>query len=405
VKRWIKRLLTFAFVAALVAGIVYSFLPQPVVVDVATAGRGPLTVAVEEDGRTRLKDRYTIAAPLAGELQRIRFKAGDIIQKGQPVAIIEPTDPELLDPRALAQVEARVKASQASVERAGSNLEWARAALDLAETEHARALELFQKNALARTELDIKVMQKRTRVEEFRAARFAEEIARFELELAQAALLRTRGRGSEGDINAQFAIPAPPWSNSGRLLHVLRVLQESETVVQPGTALLELGDPSDLEIEIDVLSSDAVKIRPGAKVILEQWGGDEPLLARVRLVEPSGFTKISALGVEEQRVNVIADVPSRDEIPPTLGDGYRVEARIVIWEQDDVLRVPTSALFRRGEGWAVFRVADARAHLHSVEIGKRSGRYAQVLEVLSSGDVVIVHPSDRIFDGAMVEPR
>ncbi|MGQ0633781.1 MAG: efflux RND transporter periplasmic adaptor subunit [Planctomycetaceae bacterium] len=404
-KRWFKRLLMVVLGGGLVAGIVYAFLPQPIVVDIDTVSRGTLQIAVEEDGKTRLKDRYTISAPLAGKLQRIRFKAGDIVPKGQPVAIIEPTDPALLDPRAQAQAEARVKAAQAALEKAGSNLEWARAALDLAETEHARALDLHQKNALAKTELDVKLMQKRTRVEEYRAARFAEEMARFEVELARAALLRTRGRGSEADLDSQFPIPAPPWSNSGRLLHVLRVSQESETVVQPGTALLELGDPSDLEIEIDVLSSDAVKIRPGAKVILEQWGGDEPLLGRVRLVEPSGFTKISALGVEEQRVNVIVDFPSRDEIPATLGDGFRVEAKIVIWENDDVLRVPTSALFRQGERWALFRIVEGRAQRHRVTIGKRSGLYAEVLAELTEGEEVIVHPNDRISDGAQVKAR
>jgi HlyD family secretion protein len=189
------------------------------------------------------------------------------------------------------------------------------------------------------------------------------------------------------------------------VFHVLRVLQESAGVVTPGTPLLELGDLADLEIEIDVLSSDAVKIHPGARVLLEQWGGEEPLIGRVRLVEPSGFTKISALGVEEQRVNVIVDFASVDTIPPSLGDGFRVEAKIIVWETENVVRVPTSALFRQGEGWAVFRAEHGKAALQAVRIGHRNGLHAEVLEGLAPDDTVIVHPSDKVADGVLVAPR
>lgn len=404
-QRWVKRLLTFAVCGGLVAAMVWAFLPQPVPVDVAVVERGPLQVYVEDDGKTRLKDRYTVAAPLAGKLRRIRYKAGDIIPKGQVVATIEPTDPSLLDSRALAQAEARIKSAQVELERAGAEIEKQKAALDLAETSYARALDLHQRNAITKTEIDERLMQKRTRAEEYRAARAAEEIAKFEIELAQAALLRTRRPSNPADENARFDIPIPPLSNGSHGFHVLRVLQESETVVQPGTPLVEVGDPGDLEIEIDVLSSDAVKISPGNKVILERWGGDEPLIARVRLVEPSGFMKISALGVEEQRVNVIADFPNRDAIPATLGDSYRVEAKIVIWERDDVLCVPTSALFRQGEAWAVFCIENDQAHLKAVRIGKRNGLHAEVIEGLSEGDTVVVHPSDKIVDAVRVKIR
>ncbi len=404
-KRWIKRILMLAFVLGGTAAVVDAFLPKPVPVDVAHVERGSLQVWVEEDGKTRLRDRYVVSAPLAGRLHRVKLRAGDVVQPGQPLAVIEPADPELLDPRALAQAEARVRAARAGVEKAGAQLKWAEAALELAEAEHVRSQQLLQKSAISKADLETRIMQKRTREEELRTARYGEEIARFELELAEAALLHARPHTHAPEDSEQFEIPSPRLNESGRVFHVLRVLQESEAVVAAGTPLVELGDLSDLEIEIDVLSSDAVKIRPGAKVLLEQWGGDEPLTARIRLVEPSGRTKISALGVEEQRVNVIADFPNRDQIPQALGDGFRVEAKIIIWESQDVLKVPASALFRFGDGWGVFRVENGKAALRKVEIGKRGGLFAQVIEGLAPEDEVIVHPSDRIADGVQIVRR
>lgn len=404
-KRWIKRILTTLFVLALAGAVVYAFLPKPVPVDLAHVDTGNLQVTVEEDGKTRVRDRYVVSTPLAGRLRRIKLRPGDRVTPGQVLAVIEPADPELLDPRAMAQTEARVSASRAALEKAGAQRKWAEAALDLAESEYATAEKLVQKNSLSKSELDSKRMQKRTREEEVRRDRSAEDIARFELEQAQAALLRTRPRTSESDENAQFEIPSPLITRSGLVFHVLRVLQESEAVVTAGTPLIELGDLSDLEVEIDVLSSDAARIPAGARVLLEQWGGDEPLEARVRLVEPSGRTKVSALGVEEQRVNVIADFPDRDKIPPSLGDCFRVEARIIIWEQDGVMKVPTSALFRHGDGWAVFRVENERAMLRTVKLGRKSALAAEVMEGLSLGDTVVVHPSDRITDGIQIVPR
>lgn len=406
--RWIKRLSAYGALGAFVAALVYAFLPKPMAVDVALVSQGPLAVFVEEDGKTRLRELYTVSAPLAGRLLRIGFRAGDIVPPGEPVAVIEPSDPALLDPRALAEVEARVKSAEAAVERSGTAVEAAKAAVDLAEGEFERATDLHKKNALAKTDLDLKLMQKRTRTAEYGTAIHSQQVARSELELAQAALVRTRPpaqNAAASEIAHRFEVPAPPLAGSGRRFHVLRVFQESAGVVTPGTPLLELGDPSDLEIEIDVLSSDAVRVRPGARVLLEQWGGDEALEARVRLVEPSGFTKFSALGVEEQRVNIIAEFPNRERIPPALGDGYRVEAKIMIWEQDEVRRVRTSALFRHGEGWAVFRIEQGKARLVPVGIGHRNGLDAEILGGLSDGDRVIVHPSDKVADGGLVEAR
>jgi HlyD family secretion protein len=405
VKRWIKRILTIGFVLAFGAAVVYSFVPKPVAVDLARIETGKLQVCVEEDGKTRLRDRYVVSSPLAGRLRRIKLRAGDVVPAGQTLAVVEPSDPVLLDPRALAQAEAHVKACRAALDKAGAQLKSAEHSLDLAEAEYVRSEQLRAKNALSKSDLETKLMQKRTKDEELRTARFAEDFARFELEQAEAALLRTRPRASESDENGHFEIPSPSLSRSGMVFHVLRVLQESETIITPGTQLLELGDLSDLEVEIDVLSSDAVRIRPGARVLLEQWGGDGPLEARVRLVEPSGRTKISALGVEEQRVNVIADFPEREKVPAALGDGFRVEAKIVIWEKEEVLKVPTSAIFRHGEGWAVFRIEEGRAALRPVTLGHKGGLAAEVMAGLAAGDTVIVHPSDKIADGVQVVKR
>jgi HlyD family secretion protein len=385
---------------ALAAGLVYAFLPRAVRVDVMTVTRGTLQVTVNEDGRTRIKERYIVSTPLGGRLLRVELKAGDAVEAGKTLlTAIEPTEPELLDPRTRAQAEARVKSAEAVRNQAVPLLERARTAHEFAHTELERARRLYQEETLSRQELDNAEQKERTTAEELKSAQFAVQIADYELELAKAALLRTATGGSGNSNSWHFPILSPI---SGR---VLRVFQESSAVVPAGERLLELGDPADLEVEIDVLSADAVKIKPGAKVFLEQWGGDAPLLGRVRLVEPSGFLKISALGVEEQRVNVIVDFTDPLEKRPTLGDAFRVEARIVIWESDNVLKLPAGALFRDGDDWAVFVVAEGRAELQRVKIGQRNDLEAEVADGLASGARVIVHPSDRVRDGCSVKPR
>lgn len=404
-KRWIKRIFSVAVFGGIAGALVYAFMPRPIPIDVGKVSRGDLRVSVEEDGRTRIRERYVVSAPLAGRLQRSKWKAGDVITRGQALAVIEPTDPALLDPRALAQAEARVKSVRGNVEQATASVDRLRVMVDHAESELARVEKLSREKAVSPQDLEEKRMIRRMRGEEYRQARHAEDTARFDLEVAEAALLRTRPGDASSEDASHFVIPTPPQLNSERPFYVLRVRQESETVVTPGMPLLEIGDPTDLEIEIDVLSSDAVKVRPGAKVFLEQWGGDAPLEARVRLVEPSGFLKISALGVEEQRVNVIADFAFPEQVPDTLKDGFRVEARIIVWEESDVIKVPNSALFRQGEGWAVFRVIDGRAVLRPVEIGRRNGLDAEVKSGLGVGDEVVVHPSDKIRDGVQVVAR
>ncbi len=387
--------------ALLAAGfLTYSFWPRPVEVDVARASRGSLRVTVDEDGKTRIKERYVVSAPLAGQLQRITLRAGDSVVAGKTLlAVIEPGDPALLDDRSRAQAEARVKAAEASRKQAVSRLDRARVAYNLSKNELHRIRQMVVGRDTTYQDLEAAEHKERMAQEDMKTSQFAIKIADFELDLARAALMRTRPR-SPGDADSwRFEIHAPV---SGR---VLRVFQESLTTVTAGQQLLEVGDPSDLEIEVDVLSSDAVKIARGAKVILEHWGGDTPLGGQVRVVEPSGFMKRSALGVEEQRVNVIIDFVDPPEKRSRLGDAYRVEARIVIWSAEDVLKVPSGCLFRRGDDWAIFAIEDGRAELRRVVVGRSNALETEITSGLDAGAVVILHPSDKIQPGIRVVPR
>jgi HlyD family secretion protein len=407
-KRPVRRLLLILFTLAGLAAIVYAFLPKPVEVDVAEIARGKLQVTVNEDGKTRIKERYVVSMPLAGQIQRITLDPGDQVTAGQTLlATILPNNPNLLDPRARAESEARLSAAVAAVSRAEAGLDAALAAKEIADSQHERLRRLAERDAASSSQFESAQLTMRLRQEEHRSAQFALEIAKFERELAEAALKRfdlpengTNHNGENGPKSEwQFDIVAPV---NGR---VLRVLQESAAVLNAGAPLMELGDPTNLELEIDVLSTDAVKCSPGDTVVVEHWGGELPLEAKVRLIEPAAFTKISALGVEEQRVFVIADLGNPPDERPNLGDAFRIEARIIVWEGEDVLQVPTSALFRKGGDWAVFVAQDARAKLTTVELGHRNADAAEVVSGLAEGDRVIVYPSDRVQDGVAVAPR
>ncbi len=399
-KKLRRIFLQFAAVVLTVGFLAYSFWPRPIEVDVARASRGSLRVTVDEDGKTRIKERYVVSAPLAGQLQRISLRAGDSVVAGKTLlAVIEPSDPGLLDDRSRTQAEARVKAAEAARKQAVARLERARYAHDLAARELQRLRQMVIGRETTYQDLESAEHKERMAQEDMKASQFAIQIADFELDLARAALVRTRPR-SPGDADSwRFEIHAPV---SGR---VLRVFQESFTVVTAGQQLLEVGDPSDLEVEIDVLSSDAVKIAPGAKVILEHWGGDAPLMGQVRVVEPSGFMKRSALGVEEQRVNVIIDFVDPPERRRRLGDAYRVEARIVIWSAESVLKVPSGCLFRRGEDWSVFAIENGIAQLRRVAVGRSNALETEIASGLEEGAVVILHPGDKIQPGIRVIPR
>ncbi|BBO30650.1 efflux RND transporter periplasmic adaptor subunit [Lacipirellula parvula] len=417
-KSLVRRILLIGFVAAVVAAIILGLRPAPVEADLAKVVRGEIRETVDQDGKTRLRERYTVSAPLAGRLLRIELDPGDEVAAGETlVASIEPRDPELLDARALLQAEANVKAAEAKLARATPLLDEATANLEFAEADmrRARAAQRESVGAITQNELENKEMFRRTRAALVRSAQHSQEIAQFELDQARAALLRSRPpekpakpEAGEEQERAPYPQQDPQWHFNilspinGR---VLRVFKESEAVVAAGEPLLEIGDPHDLEIEIDVLSRDAVKVRPGATVVLEEWGGDRPLHGEVRLVEPSGFTKISTLGVEEQRVNVIVDLIDPPQQRDDLGDGFRVEARIVIAEADDVLKIPSSALFRVGDDWATFRVENGVARQQTVKLGLENGLEAEIRGGLAEGDVVVMHPGDNVVDGRAVKPR
>ncbi len=399
-KRWLRWMVSGLVLIAAAAVLMYVFRPQPVPVEVAEVTRGPMQVTVEEDGQTRIRERYIVSAPLAGQLQRIVLDPGDPVTAQETLlALIDPTDPSLLDVRAQAEAEARVRMAEAAVARAEALFERAGIEHNFAIREHERVVEAHRSGAAAGArEVDEAKMRLETAQQEEHSARFALDIARFELEQAQAALLHTRPGGEPEDA-AGFPIISPV---NGA---VLRLFQESMAVVAAGTPLLEVGDPADLEVVVDVLSTDAVRIEHGDSVIIERWGGDEPLRGAVRLVEPAAFTKISSLGVEEQRVNVIIDILSPVEERASLGDAYRVEAAIILWEDESVLRVPAGALFRDGEEWRVFTIKEGRAVEQPIELGHRNASEAEVLAGLAEGDRVVAYPSDRVRNGARVAPR
>lgn len=392
----LQRRVLWALLMVAVAIVLVLVFRQPALpVELATVDRGPLVVTVDEEGETRVRDRFVVAAPTAGRVARIALDPGDTVQAGDVVAEISPAP---LDRRTRAAAEARIEAAGANREAAHAGVVRARAALAQAERDARRMERLHGAGTAAEEQLERARLEQTTRQQELATARSAHSAAQHELEEARASLLAAEGGdGAErktceaGTSCIEIRSPVP-----GR---VLRVLEESERVVTPGTPLLEIGDPTSLEIVVDVLSPDAVRIRPGARMHLARWGGGRPLAAHVRRVEPSGFTKISTLGVEEQRVNVIGDL---DEVPEGLGDGFRVEAQIVVHESADVIRVPTSALFRHAEGVAVFVVEDGRARRRSIALGERGSSLAEVRSGLIPGDRVIVHPSDQVDDGVRV---
>lgn len=385
-------------VALIAAGLVLGFMPRAVSLDIATVVRAPLTVTVEEEGKTQVSERYQVAAPVSGYVRRIDLKAGDAIAAGQVLAVIEPARSVALDPRTRAQAQAQASAAEAALAVAQQNARAATAAAELAQQERSRAESLRQSNFLSAQALDTARSAETRARAAWLAANSSVKVAQFELDMARAAIA-SAARLQAGGAAEQFLVRAPVASR------VLKLLHESEGPVSAGQPLLEIGDPQSLEVEVEVLSTYAVKIAPGSKVILDRWGGDQSVQGTVRVVEPSGFTKVSALGVEEQRVRVIVDFSSPREAWQRLGDGYRVDARFVLWTGEDVLQLPTSALFRHGEGWAVFAVQGGRARQTPIEIGQRAGLATQVLSGLDAGTRVVSHPDDKISDGTRVKPR
>jgi HlyD family secretion protein len=373
----------------------WAFKPEPVPADFGVVERGRLEVTVEEEGRTRVRDRYVVSAPVPGRMRRIELEPGDPVVAGKTMlAQFQPIDPALLDARTRAELEARVRAAESAVGGARADRERVEADLAFAHSELKRQSALVDERVIAPRELEAAERQVQSLERARQSAEFATRTAQHQLEVARAGLLQTRGGRA-----APIALYSPV---NGV---VLRRLQESETVVPTGQPLIEVGNLDGLEIVSDLLSSAAVRVRPGQTALIEQWGGPVALRGRVRRVEPSGFTKISALGVEEQRVNVIADFDEPREKWRSIGDGYRVELRIIVWEKDDVLKVPTSSLFRHEGKWAVYRVDGDRAVRQTVEVGQRNGLEAEVLAGLAAGQRIIVYPSDAIADSTQVKAR
>lgn len=424
--RWFRTALLVGGGVAVVVLLALAFRPQPVPVDLAEVDRGTVEVAVEEDGRTRVRDRYRVTAPVAATLARITLEAGDAVAAGEPLARLDGPEAALADPRTQAQLRARLASAEAEVERVRALAEATESALfDAREALRLQEV-LLAGGSGARSAVERAQALVRAREAELRSAGFGVEAARGQVE----------------DLRLALGLGAPPPGEGGTLILraptdgvVLRVYRESGGAVAPGEPLLEVGDPAALEAVVDLLSADAVRVRPGAEATLGGWGGEERLPARVRRVEPAGFTRVSALGIEEQRVNVIlepwdalaegsgasatsavggAGAAPADGPPPVagstagwpgLGDGFRVEARILLDRADDVLRLPSGALFRRGDGWAVFVVRNGRLAEQPVEVGRRSQAEAEILAGVEAGDRVVVYPSDRVADGVRFRAR
>lgn len=376
--------------------IAWGLWPKPVVVETGTVARGPLTVRVSEEGKTRVRNRYVVAAPVAGKMRRVAWKPGDSVKAGETLlTAIEPVAPPLLDPRARTQAEAQVSLLEASRKQATATLEVRQSALKIAEAERGRIRAVTREGTVSQSDRDRAEGDAAMRAAEVRAAEFSLQVIDYELAQARAALVRPDAVAAGNLVEVKSPV-------SGL---VLKVMQESESVVSPGTAILEIGDPSDIEIEAEILSRDAVGIRPGDSVEVEQWGGDFPLQGRVRRVEPAAFTKVSALGVEEQRVLVLSDLIEIPEAAKALGDRFRVEVRVAVWHSDDVLFLPAGALFREGNAWKTYVFRDGRAELTQVDAGHTDGRWTEVLSGLKAGDEVLLHPPDTVADGTAVKKR
>jgi HlyD family secretion protein len=392
----VRRSILAASVLGAAIGAVLALRPQPVSVEVASATLGPLMVEVEESGMTRVKDRYLVSAPVGGHVSRLALDPGDVVREGDILAEIAPAASPLLDERTRAAAEARLGAALSAFGQAKAQAERAAAAKDFADRELARTEQLAKAGTLAPQALEQAQFAATTRTAEVASTIFATKVAQEEVRIARVSLGRNAGRGPS-DHHVDVLSPI-----GGR---VLRVHQKSAAVLPAGAALVEVGDPSALEIIVDLLTTDAVRVSPGTPVKIDGWGGDRALSGRVRKIEPSAFTRPSALGVDEQRVNVLIVPTDPPEAWAALCDGYRVQAHLVLWRGENVLRVPHGSVFRQGAGWAVFRVDDGIARLTPVTLGHRGETEVEVLSGLTPSSRIAVHPGDRVKDGVRVEGR
>lgn len=391
-----RRLILAVVVLALLAGIVWAFLPRPVAVEVVDVVPRTIEVAVAEEGEARIREVFTISATIGGKLRRIDLHAGDpVLAQKTVVAVIGPAAPALLDSRARGVAEATKSAAQSAVDLARAQVAQSEAALEFMTSEAERSAALYERSAISQRVLDTAILEQKTAQAAVDSAKANLAVRQRELESAEAVL----GTGDPYCAETTcIDIIAPV---SGR---VLRVLSESEQVVQPGTPIMEIGNPGNLEIAVDLLSRDAVRVRKGAEAQITGWGGG-PIAARVERIEPSARTKVSALGIDEQRVRVILTLRGDPNDWQLLGHGFRVIAQINLWKGDNVLSIPVGALFRDGSDWATYAVQDGRARLRIITLGERNESFAQVLSGVTAGDQVVLHPSDLVADGVAVNPR
>jgi len=389
----LRRLITLLVLAAVVAAVIWALWPKPVPVETAQVARHDIEITVEEEGKSRIRDVFTVSAPTGGQMLRVNLDAGDPVVKGMTVvASIKPADPALLDARTRRVAEASVESARAAVDLAVAVVRQAEAQLAFLNGELERAKTLVTRGTISERAYQKAQLDAETAAAALESAKASLMVQRRELERAEAALTES---GANGSATCCVDVRAPV---SGR---VLRVMIESEQVVQAGTPLLQIGDPSDLEIVADLLSRDAVQIKPGAAAIVDGWGG-KALKAKVKRIDPSATTKISALGIEEQRVQAVLTLDDEPDLRAGLGDGFRVIVRISLWKGDGLVAIPIGALFRQGAEWAAYAIKDGKAELKTLQLGARNGEFAEVTSGLSEGEKVILHPSDQVADGVRV---
>ncbi len=395
--RRIKLLVIASLALGLLVFLLLALRPQAVEVELIEIRRGPMQVMIEEDGQTRIREIYRLPAPVSGHLQRITAKVGDPVIAGQTlIAQLLPTSPGLLDQRAREQAQAGIRAAESALQAARADTDRARGEDSYARKNLQRVQQLAIQDSISGNALDQAELAARSAHSQLQAREAAVALREAELLAAQASLQPLHGASSAQGV---VDIRAPV---NGRILQLHR---QSAGPVAVGQALVDIGDPGALEIIVDLLSRDAVQVRIGAEVRIEDWGGAYPLRGRVQQIEPAGYTRVSALGIEEQRVNVIIDLlepPSRWQ---GLGHGFRIDAKIAVWQAEEVLQVPTGALFRQDTHWAVFVDRQGRAALQHIEIGQNNGRVAEVLAGLEASERVVLHPSERITHNTRISPR
>ncbi len=395
-----NRVLTIAIILAVVLGIWYIMRPSPIPVDTATIKKGALEVTVNEEGVTKIREIYKVSAPVSGRMLRSPREIGDEVEQNKTlIATIKPADPAFLDNRSRAAAQAAVKAAQAAVKLAKAQVNRAAAELEYAQTDMVRAKKLSRKQTISQKAMEQAELLLKTRQATLETAKAELDVRKQELNRAQAHLIEPEANGKQNKGPCCVEVMAPV---SGR---VLNILTESETVVASGTNIMEIGNPEDLEIEVDLLSGDAVRIKEGATVIIDNWGGPEILKGNITRIDPSGFMKVSALGIEEQRVKAKISIDTPKKQWSRLGHNYRVFVRISVWNSADTLQIPLSALFRKRDNWAVFKIENNTAKLQLVKIGQRNTQYAQILEGLKEGETVILHPSERIENNTTIQDR